>query len=75
MGVVIDLGLREISTHGACSWRAAWTPRGNHAINFVFPTPRDVWTPRVKYNDVIFITPRDVWTPRVKYNDVIQTMM
>ena len=35
MTVVVDLVLMVNSTHGACFWRAAWTPRGNHAINFV----------------------------------------
>ena len=38
--VVLYRVLSGISTHGACFWRAAWTPRGNPPINFVFPTPR-----------------------------------
>ena len=37
MRVVIDRRFGIYSTQGAWAWRAAWTPRGFDAINFLPP--------------------------------------
>ena len=38
--VVLASRFCDISTQGACFWRAAWTPRGNDALNLgMHPTP------------------------------------
>ena len=56
--VVLDRSFGTFSTQGACFWRAAWTPRGNGALNFVDPHPRRsqraIPTPRAR----VFGAPR-----------------